>query len=239
MIPTHLRSALLFCGLVGVGSSVMGTGCSKQSPPRVERSVVYLEELSIQRSFTADGLLLEEFDINRDGIVDNYSYSQPLDKYGDPLEDLSGYTPYSLPNFRLVRRELDLNFDGKTDFVRHYDVRGNIARDEVDTDFNGAYDRVAYYSSNVITRRDIDADENGVIEESRFYVSGQLFRIERDENQDGQTDYWQFFNEGVLTRAGYDRDGDRIIDEWLISSQIGALRDRIARDEADQPNVDE
>lgn len=239
MISTHLRPVFLFCGVVGATSLFLGSGCSKQSYERVERSVVYLEELSIQRNFTDEGLLLEEFDINRDGNVDNYSYSQPLDKYGDPLEDLTGYTPYTLPNYRLVRRELDLNFDGETDFIRHYDVRGNIARDEVDTNFNGVIDRTVSYSNGVVTRRDIDGDENGHVEEIRYYVTGKLFRIERDENQDGQTDYWQFFTEGVLTRAGYDHDGDRVIDEWILSSQLGALRDRVAREEADEPTVDE
>lgn len=226
--------------LLAAGALLSHTGCAN-NPARVETSVHYLEERDIHRSFTEEGLLLEQFDINRDGVIDNFSYSQPLSRHGEELsvEELAEFTPTSLPDYRLVRRELDINFDGKIDFIRHYDVRGGIDKDEVDTNYNGIVDRVVRYSNGIITRREIDADEDGYFEERRHFVKGQIFRIEKDTTGNGQPDYWQFYEEGVLTRAGFDTDGDRVIDQWLVAAELQRAQRETQRDEAAQPDVPE
>lgn len=227
-------------GLAVCSASLMA-GCAKNQPERVEVSYHYLEEREIHRSFTDAGLLLEEYDINEDGTIDNRTYSQPLSRHGEPLslQDLANYTPSNLPNFRLVRRELDINFDGVTDFVRHYDERGGIAKDQIDSNFNGTVDRIVHYSKGTVTRRDVDADEDGYFEEIRYFVKGQLFRVEKDTTGSGQANYWQFFIDGVLNRAGYDHDGDRVIDEWLMAADLVKAREAAAREEAAEPRVDE
>lgn len=219
------------------GAALAGSaGCAHNNPERVEVSYHYLEERDIHRSFTDEGLLLEEYDINSDGEIDNWTYSQPLSKHGEPipLEDLSQYSPTTLPSYRLLRRELDINFDGSLDIIRHYDAQGKVAKDEVDSDFNGKIDRVVQYSKGVITRRSIDADEDGYFEEIRHFIKGKLFRVEKDTNNDGQTNYWQFFDEGVLSRAGFDHDGDRIIDEWLQAGDLARARQDIQKSEEEE-----
>lgn len=217
------------------------TGCSKQNPPRLEVSHVYLEEREIQRFFTEDGLLLETYDINRDGAIDNFAFSQPLSRHGDELtlEELDEFTPDTLPNFRLVRRELDMNFDGNIDFVRHYDGRGQVTKDEVDTDYDGGFDRIVHYNNGLISRREIDADGDGYFEEVRYFIKGQIFRIEKDTTNSGQANYWQFFEEGQLVRAGFDHDGDRVIDEWQLAEQLAGAQKAVERDEAEQLSLDE
>lgn len=200
-------------------------GCNHNNPDRVVVDYVYLEERETHLSFTEDGLLLEEFDVNKDGVIDNRAYSQPLDRFGEPLESLEGYTPSTLPRSRMVRREIDLNHDGLVDLVKHYDFKGQILREEVDSDFSGVVDRITHFSNGFVARRELDVDENGIFEERRFYIRGKIFRVEFDENQDGQTEYWQFYTDGVLTRAGKDIDGDRVIDEWLQETDLATLRE--------------
>lgn len=202
------------------------SGCAKNNPNRVIIEHEYLEEREIHISFTEDGLILEEFDINQDGHLDNWAYSEPQDRYGEPLSDLQEYTPSTVPRHRLVRREIDLNFDGQVDLIKFYDFKGQVSRENVDSDFTGFFERVSYFNSGTVVRREIDLDENGVWEERRHYVQGKIFRVEIDENQDGKVDYWQFYTDGVLTRAGYDRDGDNIIDEWLQEYDLATLRAR-------------
>lgn len=217
------RTRLLSLALV---ATVALGACSHNNPDRLVVEYSYLEEREIHRSFTEDGLLLEEFDINEDGAIDNRTYSQPLDRWGEPLEDLEEFTPFTLPRTRLVRRELDLNHDGNVDLIKHYDTKGVILREEIDSDFSGGIDRITHFSNGLIARRELDVDENGVFEERRFYIRGKIFRVEIDEDQDGQTEYWQFYTDGVLTRAGRDIDGDRVIDEWLQEADLATLRAR-------------
>ena len=212
-------SMLLVCAAAATLAS-----CARSNPDRVTVDYEYLEERDIHSSFTEDGLLLEEFDIDRDGVIDNWVFSQPLDEHAEPLTDLTDYSPLTLPQTRLVRREIDLNFDGDIDLIKHYDYRGQLLREEVDSDFSGTFERTTHFTDGIVVRRELDLDENGVQEERRFYIHGKIFRVEMDEDQDGKTDYWQFYTDGVLTRAGHDRDGDGVIDEWLQEHDLSTLR---------------
>lgn len=214
-------------------ASVILGACGAKQPERVEVLYVNAHENEVRQEFTDDGLLKESFSVRREKHEDSWYYSQPLDDDGAVISqaNLQELRPSDISKKRPVRRELDLNGDGRIDLVRLYDEDGKLKSDEVDSDFDGTFDRILYYRDAHITRREIDADQDGRFEEVRQYIKGALFRVERDTTGDGKPDFWMFFKEGVLERAGIDVDGDGIIDEWLISKDLRRIEKEIQRSE--------
>ena len=209
--------------LIAAGGLALSACAGRNTPPSRSVTVVYTDARMIERAFTDDGLLLERYDVNNDGVIDNYVYLQPMDDYDMDLQDLTGLMPYEIENVRVVRKEIDVNFDGTIDVIRFYNRRGVPFREELDTNFDGNVDRRNYYDGDRLVRREIDTNGDGTFDERRHYAEGELFRVERDTTGDGQSDTWQFYERTQLVRVGRDLDGDGVIDAW---QQIRIDRDR-------------
>lgn len=233
-LPHRNLKALSWSACI-LGCALLVQGCGNRGPARVE--LVYVDGsdtvTNVTRSYTDDGFLLEEFDIDGDGAPDSWTWSHPLTEEETPFdaEDYLNIKAQNVPKKRLIIRKLDINSDGIIDVVRYYDEDGELARDELDSDLNGNTDRIIYYREGRITRRQVDADADGVFEENRLYVDSKLYRVERDTNGDGQVDFWMFFENGKLDRAGVDLDADGVIDRWLMSSEL--LKEEEELDESD------
>ena len=91
---------------------------------------------------------------------------------------------------RKVRKELDINWDGRVDLTTSYDAREEREREAMDLDFDGKVDSVF------------------------FYEKGRLARRERDSNGDGRVDYWEYWENNQVDRIGEDLDGDGNVDKW-------------------------
>ena len=143
-----------------------------------------------------------EFDLNGDKKPDVWSYTVP------------SKTPEGKDYERLVRKELDLNRDGKVDIARNYDQKEAIEREALDLDFDGKVDQVNYYEKGVIVRKESDLNSSGRFSLWRFYEKGKLVRKERDTNNDGKVDYWEYWEGEVVDRVGEDLDGDGTVDRW-------------------------
>ena len=91
---------------------------------------------------------------------------------------------------RVVRKERDLNGDGRVDVWETYDDEGNVAKQAYDLDFDGKPDLVITYEK------------------------GQLVRKERDSKGTGKVDTWEYWEDGKLDRIGVDTDGDGVVDQW-------------------------
>lgn len=226
MRRVYFTSAVLIASL-GLGA------CGSKQIDRVQVSYVDAHESEVAREFTDEGLLKESFSVHRSDAEDSWYYSQPLDEDGAVIarDDLADHRPGDILKKRPVRRELDVNGDGKVDLVRTYDDEGRLKTDTIDTDFDGRFDRVLYYRDGLISRREIDADQDGEFEEVRQYIKGELFRVERDTTGDGSPDFWMFFKDGMLERAGVDIDGDGVVDDWLISKDLRRAEREIQRSE--------
>lgn len=92
------------------------------------------------------------------------------------------------------RVEMDLNEDGKIDFVRVYNARGLLDHDEYDYNLDGRMDDFLYYENAVPVREEIDSDYNGKIDIWVYLAEGKyITRWERDLDGDGKFDKAQEF----------------------------------------------
>lgn len=143
-----------------------------------------------------------EFDLNGDKKPDVWTYTTP------------GKSPDGKDIEKLVRKELDINWDGRVDIARNYDEREQVEREALDLDFDGKVDQVNYYEKSIIVRKERDLSSAGRPSLWLFYEKGKLVRKERDTNGDGKVDYWEYWEGDQVDRVGEDLDGDGNVDKW-------------------------
>lgn len=151
---------------------------------------------SDQKSAVQEKDLLEVVDSNRDGVVELKKYFK-LDEKG---------------NKNLVKKEVDINLDGKVDYVYHYN---NVNTDkiqmiEVDHDFDGAFDEVRFYSpiDGTLSKKEFDTNFDGKADIVKRYYNGKLVRKEVDRNFDTKPDYWEYYQDNRLSRTEVDSNFD-------------------------------
>jgi hypothetical protein len=119
----------------------------------------------------------------------------------------------------LVRKELDLNRDGKADVITWVDDRGSIEKEQMDGDFDGKFELTDTYQGGQRMATEYDTDGDGKANVFKYYLkdpSGKpyLDRKERDEDGDGRIDVWEKFDaSGAVVITGRDGDGDGKMDE--------------------------
>lgn len=231
-----MRRALCLLGTAGVLTA--GCGGSQEAPVQEQPAGDTLTEdtnLSdldpFVRLFTPEGLLLVASDINVDGRPDNFEFLAVLDEGDNRILEFEELSPYDPLNLRIVRKEIDVNFDGNVDVVRTYNRQQRLIREELDVNFNQSVDFINHFEDAIIVRRQLDRDADGVFEETRYYRAGSLYRIEKDSDNDFIPDYWEFYLEGVLARIGRDYDADGIIDNWILAETNDDSPDIVRTDE--------
>lgn len=151
-----------------------------------------------------------EFDLNHDSKPDVWSYTvEASDDQGRSFD-------------RLVRKELDINWDGKVDITRFYGENESVEREAMDLDFDGRVDQVNFYEKGQITRKERDLDYNGKPDLWIFFEKGKIVRKERDTNADAKVDYWEYWENDQVDRVGEDLDGDGTVDRWTKNPNSGA-----------------
>jgi hypothetical protein len=115
---------------------------------------------------------------------------------------------------RMVRKELDINWDGRVDITTYFDVREEREREAMDLDFDGKVDSVYFYEKGLNVRRERDLNGDGRTDVWAYYEKGKLARKERDSNGDGRVDYWEYWENDQVDRIGEDLDGDGNADKW-------------------------
>ena len=141
--------------------------------------------------------------------VTAYSLAHP----GKP--DAWAYTlPDAAGNDVLVRKEKDLNGDGKIDVWELYAPDGSLSRAAYDLDFDGRPDVTAFYEKGQLVRKEMAFGFDGVPHAWSYYEKGKLVRKERDTHGDGKVDTWEYWSDGELERIGVDTDGDGQVDRW-------------------------
>ncbi|HET9451837.1 MAG TPA: VCBS repeat-containing protein [Aggregicoccus sp.] len=115
---------------------------------------------------------------------------------------------------RLLRRELDINYDGTFDVTKDYDIsrpaeEGEVlAREAVDANLDGRPDTTSHYEKGLVVRQERDVDGDGRPDVWLHYLAGRQTLSERDTNGDGRADYWEYWKEGRVERIAEDLDGD-------------------------------
>jgi hypothetical protein len=193
--------ALLLLASVGPITGCPKNGAAAASAPTAgaaATSNVSAEPASmLTTTKTADGLTQEQVDLNRDGRPEITNF----------------YRERSDAPRLLLRKDTDLNLDGKVDVRTTFDDAGQRTTEEMDGDFDGRTDWVDHYISGRRTVSDVDTDFNGSFDLFKYYENGKVRRKERDTNADGRIDAWEYLDDnGVVTKTGRDIDGDGKMD---------------------------
>ncbi|MBM4381273.1 MAG: hypothetical protein FJ086_18540 [Deltaproteobacteria bacterium] len=150
---------------------------------------------------------LTEFDLNRDQQPDVFVYTVAA-----KTEDGRDFD-------RLVRKEMDLNWDGKVDVARQYDEEERIQFERLDLDFDGRVDQTNVYEKGTLIRKERDVGYTGRANTWVYFEKGKITRKERDTNNDGKVDYWEYWENDQVDRVGEDTNGDGTVDRWLRPPQ--------------------
>ncbi len=116
---------------------------------------------------------------------------------------------------KLVKKEADLNFDGKKDVVRLYDTKEQLSEETADLDFDGKKDIHIVWKNGVVQVKDFYHSHKELVFIRKIYVEGKLGELRRDEDMDGVFDYCELWQEGLRVRqVGRDLTGDGECDTW-------------------------
>jgi hypothetical protein len=178
-------------------------GCATEAAAKKDDAANEGEALSDNiRQKKAGNETVKEFDLNGDKRADVWVYS------------VAGKGPDGKPIDRVVRKELDINWDGRVDIARTYDENEQLSVEKLDLDFDGKIDQVNYFEKGVVVRKERDLTASGKPSLWLFYERGRLVRKERDTNGDGKVDYWEYWEGDQVDRIGEDLDGDGTVDKW-------------------------
>jgi hypothetical protein len=185
--------------LVLVGLAAAG-GCQKKAVTSAAAEAKPQEDFKIVEKVLADGMILQEIDLNDDHKPDVFNTYQPRS---------------NAPRL-LVRKEVDLNLDGQVDKITYFNEKSELEREEMDGNFDGQFDWTDHYQDNQRVMSEVDSDGNGKMDQFSYYegTPPRITRKERDTDGDTWIDVWERFDEnGVVNRTGRDTDGDHKMDE--------------------------
>ncbi len=192
-MPRTLPRLVLATALLGV----VACGGKRNDPT----SDAYTSKVSEKLNDTT-GLVEQTVDLDANGTVEIKNF----------------YRERAEASRLLVRKELDMNRDGRFDVISFFDDDGELIREEMDSDYDGAFDWTDHYQEGVRVMSEYDTDGDGAPNVFKYYIRNDdgvvvLDRKERDEDGDGKIDVWERFKNGEVVRTGRDTDGDGRMDE--------------------------
>ncbi len=115
----------------------------------------------------------------------------------------------------LLRKDIDLNGNGRIDIWRFYEDGERLLKEAFDLDFSGVIDIWNFYDDRErLIRKEADLTLNQQTDLWKYYENGRLVRKERDTSGDGRANYFEFWEDGKIDRIGEDLNGDGTIDRW-------------------------
>lgn len=142
------------------------------------------------------------FDLNRDGRPDVWKLHQHIQEGDTDLEVLSC-------------KQVDLDHDGRKDYVVAYTRKGGTSFEKFDFDFDGRFDALFLFEEKTGRLMEVqrDSDFDGRYDLLEVYDENEtVTSIKRDRNADGAPDQWEQYVEGALVAILYDDDFDNRVD---------------------------
>jgi len=192
-METHMplvRPSLVLCAL----SAFLLAGCATTKAGKGDDE--YLDPVEISED--SEGFKTVKLDLNGDQLGDVTNYI----RVGEGSE-----------TGNLVRKEIDLNFDGKVDIIQIW-KDGVMTQEQIDADFDGQMEWTDFYSAGERIRAEWDTQFDGQPDIIRHYEGGKLKKLEMDTDGNQTMDYWEYYEDGVMQRSGQDTTGDGKIDQW-------------------------
>lgn len=142
------------------------------------------------------------FDLDRDGRPDVWKLHQHVQEGDTDIEILSC-------------KQVDLDHDGRKDYVVAYTRKGGTNFEKFDFDFDGRFDALFLFDekSGRLMEVQRDSDFDGRYDLLEVYDENEaVTSIKRDRNADGAPDQWEQYVEGALVAILYDDDFDNRVD---------------------------
>ena len=79
-----------------------------------------------------------------------------------------------------MRKELDLNRDGKVDVVSYFDTEGQLEKEEMDSDYDGRFDWTDRYQDGIRVMSEYDTDYDGL---------PNVFKTEKNDTENHTQNY--------------------------------------------------
>ncbi len=197
-------AALVGTFVATIGFTACGGSQTQEGPQAIAAETDEGEPQNQDEFAEAHGLELKKFDLNRDKTPDVFKFYRLVDDPRNADEQIE----------MIVRKEIDINHDGKIDVVRVYDGDEEVTEEHTDLDFDGLVDEVAFYKQGLLVRKEIDLNYDGAADIKRYYSKKGIQRIEADRDGDGKIDTWEYYEGGAIDRIGTDLDGDGEVDNW-------------------------
>ncbi len=142
------------------------------------------------------------YDLNKDSRPDVWRLYKTEDEGGTTVE-------------YMTCKQVDLDHDGRKDWVVGYNRKGTVLYERADFDYDGKFDMSSLYDPKsgtlLETERDIDGDGKFDLKEI-YDKNGQLSSVRRDRNGDGEPDVWEQYKDNILLAILYDDDFDKKVD---------------------------
>jgi hypothetical protein len=119
---------------------------------------------------------------------------------------------WTFRNYRLIKTEVDRNFDGKVDFIHEFNGKSWIKKSLADNDFNGSFESTVFYDKGNASFQKCDYDGDGFEEYQIEYNNGVLNKVRFFNPSSKSVIKIQYYEVGKLVRAEHDSNSDDIID---------------------------
>lgn len=191
-------------GLLSLGAC--GGGSGKAAGSKNVAGIVGSDGISVPRVdptlCDTKGKKVTTFDLNHDNQPDVWKLYATANEGGTSVEILTC-------------KQVDLDHDGKKDYVQTYSRTGEMIAEEFDFTFEGSMDAREHYDKKsgkiYLIERDSDHDKKPDVWE-KYDDEGRLESVRRDRNGDGKPDIWEQYREGQLLAILYDDDFDNKVD---------------------------
>jgi hypothetical protein len=113
----------------------------------------------------------------------------------------------------VVKRSLDADQDGTPEQVRYYDRKSSeLLRKEMDLNYDGTADTWIRYEDERVIQRKLDADFDGTLDTWETYEEDRMASRVVDRNNDGVKDAFYVYEGESLVEERHDADNDGTID---------------------------
>jgi hypothetical protein len=137
---------------------------------------------------------------------------------------------YTYRDGRIIKAEVDRNFDGKIDEWVFYDSEGRPEHAEYDNNFDGRPDVWYFYQNGSLARVERDADFNGQPDWFSTYENGIVVRADCRPNGSKIVIRRVIYEHGILREEWVDEDGDGKFDYKILRDPFGGTSERIPID---------